>query len=86
MPFDPDYFQVFLTLCDMVIDCYLRVKALVPNASACVPGVGELFGKMDAKMRKFIVHGIVKELEDNAKAGIKNEIAGISKVVMGGLV
>ena len=86
LPFDPDFFETFATLCDVLIDCYVRITHIVSSPAACGPGVGEMFAKADARLRKVIVTGIVKEFEDASRGGIKNEIAGISKVVLGGLI
>ena len=52
----------------------------------CAPGTGELFAKADARLRKVIVSGIVKEFEDASRAGAKAEFAGLGKVVLGGLL
>lgn len=86
LPFDPDFFETFSTLCDVLIDCYTRIMSLVPSPSLCVPGVGETFIKADAKLRKIIVAGIVKEFEEASRGGAKSEITSISKVVLGGLM
>jgi hypothetical protein len=90
LPFDPDFFETFATLCDVLIDCYARVTQLVDAPDVCAHtgsgGVGELFAKADAKLRKVIVSGIMREFEDRCRDGIKGEIAGIGKVALGGLM
>lgn len=86
LPFDPDYFETFTTLCDVLIDCYTRIMSLASSPSLCVPGVGETFIKSDAKLRKIIVAGIVKEFEEASRGGAKSEITAISKVVLGGMI
>lgn len=86
LPFDPDFFETFSTLCDVLIDCYTRIMSLVPSPSLCIPGVGETFTKADARLRKIIVAGIVKEFEDASRGGSKTEMTSISKVVLGGLI
>ena len=86
LPFDPDFFETFTTLCDILIDCYTRIMGLIPSPLMCAPGVGETFGKADAKLRKIIVTGIVKEFEEASRSGAKGEWAGVGKVVLGGLV
>lgn len=86
LPFDPDFFETFATLCDVLIDCYTRIIGLLPSPTMCVPGVGEMFAKADARLRKVIVQGIVKEFEDASRSGAKSELAGVNKVVLGGLV
>lgn len=86
LPFDPDFFETFATLCDVLIDCYAKVMSLMPSPATCAPGTGDVFGKADAKLRKVIVQGIIKEFEDASRAGAKAEFAGLGKVVLGGLM
>ena len=86
LPFDPDFFEVFATLCDVLIDCYMRITSLISSPAQCVPGLAEIFAKADAKLRKVIVTGIIKEFEDATRSGVKSEVAGIGKVVLGGLM
>lgn len=86
LPFDPDFFETFTTLCDVLIDCYTRIMNLVPSPLMCAPGVGEIFTKADARLKKIIVTGIVKEFEEASRSGAKSEMAGVSKVVLGGLI
>lgn len=86
IPFDPDFFEVFASICDVLIDCYMRITNLVSSPEKCVPGIAEVFAKADARLRKVIVAGIVKEFEDATRAGVKNEINGIGRVVLGGLM
>ncbi|KAL8695307.1 MAG: hypothetical protein Q9218_000206 [Villophora microphyllina] len=86
LPFDPDFFETFATLCDVLIDCYTKIVGLIPNPTQCVPGVGEIFTKADSRLRKVMVQGIVKEFEEASRSGAKAEMAGVTKVVLGGLV
>ena len=86
LPFDPDFFETFATLCEVLIDCYTRITSLVSSPALCSPAIVEGFTKADARLRKVIVAGIAKEFEDASRSGIKNEIAGIGKVVLGGLI
>jgi hypothetical protein len=86
LPFDPDYFETFATLCDVLIDVYTRLLSLLPSPRECTPAVGELFTKADSKLRKIIVQGIVKEFEDSTRSGTRTEIANVGKVVLGGLM
>ncbi|KAL1994249.1 hypothetical protein VTN49DRAFT_2918 [Thermomyces lanuginosus] len=86
LPFEPDYFETFLTLCDILIDAYHRFTALVASPLVCSSTMGELFIKTDAKLRKVIISGIVREFEDACRNGAKNEMAGVSRVVLGGLL
>ena len=87
LPFDPDFFETFATLCEVLIDCYTRIMSLTSSPALCaVAGLNDTFTKTDNRLRKVIVHGIIKEFEDASRSGIKNEMAGIGKVVIGGLV
>ena len=86
LPFDPDFFETFATLCEVLIDCYKRIQSLISSPAVCTPGTGEIFAKADAKLRKIIVSGIIKEFEDESRKGAKSEFAGLGKVVLGGLM
>lgn len=86
LPFDPDFFETFATLCDVLIDCYTRIIDLITSPAMCAPGTGEIFAKADAKLRKIIVAGIIKEFEEESRKGAKAEFAGLGKVVLGGLM
>ncbi|KAK2748690.1 hypothetical protein FQN57_000271 [Myotisia sp. PD_48] len=86
LPFDPDYFETFATLCDVLIDCYTRLTILVTSPTVCSVHLNELFTKADAKLRKLIVSSLVREFEDSSRTGVKSEIAGVSRVVLGGLL
>lgn len=86
LPFEPDYFETFVTLCDVLIDCYTRLASLISSPSVCTVGLGEMFSKADAKIRKIMVAGIVREFEDASRNNAKNEVFGVSRVVLGGLL
>jgi hypothetical protein len=86
LPFDLDFYETFATLCDVLIDCYTKIMSLVSSPRDCTPVIAEMFTKADARVRKIIVQGVVKEFEDSSRAGVKSEVAGIGKVVLGGLM
>lgn len=86
LPFDPDFFETFATLCDVLIDCYTKVMSLVNTPEVCGPAVADLFAKADTRLRKIIVAGMVREFEDVSRQGVKSEMAGVGKVVLGGLM
>ncbi|CZR60417.1 uncharacterized protein PAC_10313 [Phialocephala subalpina] len=86
LPFDPDFYETFATLCDVLIDCYTRLMSLVASPRECSPAVAEMFTKADQRVRKIIVQGVVKEFEESSRAGVKTEVAGVGKVVLGGLM
>ncbi|KAI6370441.1 hypothetical protein MCOR25_004178 [Pyricularia grisea] len=86
LPFDPDFFETFATLCDVLIDCYRRLLTLLSSPRDCNAQIAELFTKADARVRKIIIQGAVKEFEDTSRAGVKNEVANVGKVVLGSLM
>ncbi|KAK6222795.1 hypothetical protein LQW54_000604 [Pestalotiopsis sp. IQ-011] len=86
LPFDPDFFETFATLCDMLIDCYSKLMSLLPSPRDCTPTIAELFTKVDGKVRKIIIQGVVKEFEDTSRATLKQEVSNVGKVVLGGLM
>jgi len=93
LPFEPDFFSTFATLCDVLIDCYTKILSLlstpesIVNAGGGLPStVGDLFNKADAKVRKVILAGVVREFEDGCRGGVRAEVGGVGKVVLGGLM
>lgn len=93
LPFDPDFFSTFATLCDVLIDCYTKVLNMLSTpesvnaAGAGVPSVvGDLFSKADARVRKIILAGVVREFEESCRQGVRGEVGGVGKVVLGGLM
>lgn len=86
LPFDPDFFETFATLCDVLIDAYTRLLSLLPTPRECNAAVAELFTKADARVRKIIVQGIVKEFEDSSRNGVRTEVATVGKIVLSGLM
>ncbi|CAG8983722.1 hypothetical protein HYALB_00006290 [Hymenoscyphus albidus] len=86
LPFDPDFYETFATLCDILIDCYTKLMSLIPSPRECSPNVAELFTKADARVRKIIVQGVVKEFEDSSRTGVKQEVTSVGRVVLGGLI
>lgn len=101
LPFDPDFYETFATLCDVLIDCYQRLLSLISGSaggngsSGSLGGtvgqgewaiVGEMFTQADKRVRRIIVQGVVKEFEDSSRMGVKSEVAGVGKVVLGGLM
>lgn len=86
LPFEPDYFETFATLCDVLIDVYSRVLGLVNTPQACVAGVGEAFLKADSKIRRLVVGGTLREWEDAVRSGVKREITGLGREVLGGIL
>lgn len=86
LPFEPDYFETFATLCDVLVECYSRFLSLVASPRDCNASVAELFTKADARVRKILVQGVAKDFEDSSRANIKSEIAGVGKTVLSGLM
>jgi hypothetical protein len=86
LPFDPDFFETFATLCDVLIDTYTRLLSLVATPRDCSGAVAELFTKADSKIRKLLIQGVVREFEESGRAGVKSEVASVGKVVLSGLM
>ncbi|KLJ12654.1 hypothetical protein EMPG_12327 [Blastomyces silverae] len=86
LPFDPDFFETFSSLCDVLIDCYTRLMALVSGPAVCSAVIAEMFTKADSRLRKVMIAGVVKEFEDATRSNVKSEIAGVNKVLLGGLL
>ncbi|KAH6627079.1 hypothetical protein B0J18DRAFT_159219 [Chaetomium sp. MPI-SDFR-AT-0129] len=86
LPFDPDFFETFATLCDALIDTYTRLLNLVASPRDCGGSVAELFTKADSKIRKLFIQSVLREFEDTGRAGVKGEVASIGRVVLSGLM
>ncbi|KAK4241000.1 hypothetical protein C8A03DRAFT_30838 [Achaetomium macrosporum] len=86
LPFEPDFFETFATLCDVLIDTYARLLSLLPTPRECSGSVAELFTKADSKIKKLFIQGVVREFEESGRAGVKAEVANVGKVVLGGLM
>lgn len=86
LPFDPDFFETFATLCDVLIDCYTKLMSLLTAPKDCTPVIAELFTKADVRVRKIIIQGVVKEFEESSRSGLKQEVNNVGKVVLGGLM
>ncbi|KAL2145569.1 hypothetical protein VTI28DRAFT_6807 [Corynascus sepedonium] len=86
LPFDPDFFETFATLCDVLADTYARLLSLVPTPRECAGAVPELFAKADAKIKKLFVQAPIREFEEAGRAGVRGEVASVGKVVLSGLM
>jgi hypothetical protein len=86
LPFTPDFFTVFATLCDVLIDTYQRLLQILTGPPACTPVISDLFNKVDGRIRKVMVSAIVREFEQASRDTAKREMLGVQKVVLGGLV
>ncbi|KXL51315.1 hypothetical protein M433DRAFT_157577 [Acidomyces richmondensis BFW] len=86
LPFDPDFGTVFTTLCDTLLDTYASLLGLVSSPEVCSPAVAEAFAKADKAIRKILVANTMREFEDSTRQGIKAEVAGVGRLVLGGLM
>ncbi|EXJ86226.1 hypothetical protein A1O1_06596 [Capronia coronata CBS 617.96] len=86
LPFTPDFFTVFATLCDVLIETYQRLLQILPSPAACTPIISDLFTKVDGRIRKVVVSAIIREFETASRDSAKKEMMGIQKVVLGGLM
>lgn len=86
LPFDMDFNTTYATLCDTLVDTYGKLMDLVYSPEVCGQAVGEAFGKADKAIRKILVSNVVREFEDSTRANVKGEVAGLGKLVLGGLM
>jgi len=86
LPFDPDFGTTFATLCDTLIETYSNLLNLITTPEQCSPTVGEAFAKADKSVRKILVANVMREFEETTRNGIKGEVAGLGKLVLGGLM
>lgn len=86
LPFDPDFGTTFATLCDTLIETYSNLLNLITTPEQCSPTVGEAFSKADKSVRKILVANVMREFEETTRNGIKSEVAGLGKLVLGGLM
>jgi hypothetical protein len=86
LPFDPDFGTTFATLCDTMVETYSNLLDLITTPEQCSPTVGEAFAKADKSVRKILVANVMREFEDSTRNGIKSEVAGLGKLVLGGLM
>ena len=70
----------------MLIDAYQRLLQLLNSPAMCTTSIGEMFAKADARLRKVMVGGIVRDFENAARDNAKKELVGVQKVVLGGLM
>ena len=86
LPFAPDFFTVFATLCDVLIDTYQRLLQILAGSATCTPLINDLFSKVDGRIRKVMVSVVVREFEQASRETAKREMMGVQKVVLGGLL
>jgi len=77
---------VFATLCDVIIDAYQRLLQLLSSPAVCTGNVGEMFMKADARLRKVMVGGIIRDFEGATREGARKELLGVQRMVLGGLM
>lgn len=85
LPFSPDFTTVFATLCDLLIGIYSLLLQTLQSPTTVSPPLAEVFSKTDARIRKVIVAGIVKDFEGAVRENARSEISGVQRVVIGGL-
>lgn len=92
LPFDPDFTTTFMTLCEALMETYSNLLQLINGAegevaaSTCSPAVGEAFNKADKLVRKLLVANVLKEFEEHTRIGVRSEVGGVGKLVLGGLM
>lgn len=86
LPFDPDFGTTLATLFDTLVETYQNLLGLVSEPDACNTAVGDAFSKADKSVRKLLVANVVRDFEDSTRAGVKGEVAGLGRLVLGGLM
>ena len=86
LPFEPDFATTFATLCETLIDTYVRLLELAATPEVCSVAVGEAFAKADKGVRKILVANVVGEFEGATRTAMKSEVGGLGKLVLGGLM
>jgi hypothetical protein len=84
--FPLDFFETFTAMCDTLIDFYVLLLKMVAGPEKCGPGLGEMFTKADGKMRKLVLVGVVKDLEEGARQVVRSQTAGLGRLIMEGLM
>ncbi|KAI5296554.1 hypothetical protein KEM52_000249 [Ascosphaera acerosa] len=84
VPFEPDFFQTFGALCDVLADAYERLVELTGTMNLCTPLVGELFVKADAKIKRLMLGTPIKEFEEASRKLVRNELQGVTRVILAG--
>lgn len=85
LPFSPDFTTVFATLCDVLIAIYSLLQQTLQSPASVSSPLAEVFSKTDARIRKIVVAGIIKDFEGVVRDNVRTEIAGVQRVVLGGL-
>jgi len=86
LPFEPDFSMTFATLCETLIDMYANLLSLISGPDVCSPTIGEAFAKADKAVRKILISNLMREFEDSTRQSLKGEVAGLGKLVLGGLL
>lgn len=86
IPFSPSATETFATLAEVLIDVYLTISRLVTTPEQCSPGVQNAFASADKRVRRLLVEGFVREVGEGVREGVRGELGGVGRVVLGGLV
>lgn len=70
----------------MLIDTYQRLLQILHAPSACNATIMDIFGKADARIRRVMVGGIIKDFGEAARENAKKELGGVQKIVLGPLM
>jgi len=86
LPFTPSYIETFAALAEVLIDVYLTISRLITTPEMCTLSVLHAFQSADKRVRRLLVEGFVREVGEGVREGVKAEVGGIGRVVLGGLV
>ncbi|OLL26416.1 hypothetical protein NEOLI_002442 [Neolecta irregularis DAH-3] len=77
IPFQPDFFQVFSTLCDVLIEVYCKILNTSPPDTSTLQF--DLFQKFDARIRKLLT-GVIKDVDVLARNLIHSELLIVERM------
>lgn len=86
LAFDLDFFVIWDDMSNTLIQCYSRLTDLLSSPSVVTPGVVEHFAKMDSRVKKLVLGGPIREMEDWARREVRGQIAGVAKMALAGLI
>ncbi|KAK9476219.1 hypothetical protein V1514DRAFT_337523 [Lipomyces japonicus] len=73
VPFDLALSQLAMSLCDVLIDTYDRLRFTVSES---------MFAKVDSKMQKLVLEPFIKEFESQGRTGAAQEICRLSSLML----
>lgn len=73
LPFTPDIYQTFLSLCDSLIYTYRHIEDYLDNYQNLTPENYDLLCKVDHRINKYFINPTVKEIDSLSRSLIYEE-------------